>query len=105
MLMPTITLHRKKPEITLNKKVYQEIYSDPRWISIRTYKTKENPLCEKCEELGIVTIMDEVHHKIPFQKGKTAQEIERLAFDIDNVISVCASCHHKLHQGLRYKNY
>lgn len=100
--MPTICLGKKKPrQRTLNKQLYQDIYQDPRWKRLRAAKFGVNPLCEKCEEKGKVTLTQEVHHKIPFQTGKTQEEIEALAFDWDNLQSLCVPCHKEADRKLR----
>jgi 5-methylcytosine-specific restriction protein A len=92
--MPFLNLGRKKPrDRTVNKGLYQEIYQDKRWRLLRQIKFEENPLCECCEAKGIVTQTEEIHHKIPFQTGKTKEEIEALAFDYDNLLSDCVPCH------------
>lgn len=92
--MPTINLgQQKRREPTINKKLYQNIYQDKRWKLIRQIKFEENPVCECCEAKGRVTQTREIHHKIPFQTGKTKEEIEVLAFDWDNLVSLCVQCH------------
>lgn len=104
--MPTINLKKpcgckKKKSITRNKRDFQEIYQDPRWISLRDWKRRENPLCEVCESLGRVKQMDDVHHIRPFWTGKNKDEVESLAFDPDNVMSVCKKCHADIHWKMR----
>lgn len=100
--MPTIKLLRRKRDNvpTVRKGLYQDIYQDRRWLNLRNHKRRVNPLCERCMELNKVTPMDEVHHKIPFDTGKTKDEIESLAFDWDNLESVCEPCHKTRHKEL-----
>jgi len=102
--MPTINLGQRKRAVrTVNKQLYQNIYQDPRWKRLRAAKFRANPLCEKCEAKGMVVMAQEVHHKIPFQTGTTPEEIERLAFDYDNLESLCIPCHKEADKN--YKNY
>jgi 5-methylcytosine-specific restriction endonuclease McrA len=106
--MPHINLGRRKPrDRTINKGLYQDIYQDKRWKTIRQAKFEENPLCELCEAAGRVTQTEEVHHKRPFQTGTTPEEIEILAFDWDNLQSLCTPCHKeedkKIREGTRVK--
>ena len=55
----------------------------------------ENPLCEVCEAQGRVTLADQVHHR---QKFVVNNRIDKgLAFDFDNLQSVCVDCHSKAH--------
>jgi 5-methylcytosine-specific restriction protein A len=63
-------------------------------------KFRDNPVCEICDAKGITKQTEEIHHKIPFERGTTLAEIERLAFDYDNLISVCIDCHKELHRHL-----
>lgn len=60
-------------------------------------KIRRNPLCELCEEHGVVTPVEEVHHKISFMRTQDVQERARLAYDIDNLQSLCRSCHQYQH--------
>jgi len=96
--VPRINLGKKnKPPQSLNKDFYQHIYADRRWKSIRDWKRRDNPLCEKCEKEGRVRQMDHVHHIISFITGRNKDEIEELAYDKNNVMSVCEECHAELH--------
>lgn len=92
--MPTINLGKpKRRDKTVNKKAQQAIYQDPRWKRLRASKIQDNPLCECCEAKGIVTQTQEVHHKKPWETGATPEEQEELAFDYNNLLSVCTPCH------------
>jgi 5-methylcytosine-specific restriction endonuclease McrA len=62
---------------------------------------QNNPICERCEARGRVTPTSEVHHKKPFDTGRTEEEIEELAFDYDNLKSVCEPCHEEAHKELK----
>jgi 5-methylcytosine-specific restriction protein A len=101
--MPVIKLLKTKrdPVPTIRKGKYQEIYQDKRWRRLRAAKLRANPLCERCEARGRVTPTEEVHHKIPFDQGTTAEEIEELAFDWDNLMSVCDPCHNEEHEKIK----
>jgi 5-methylcytosine-specific restriction protein A len=102
--MPTITLAKSKPrEATINKAAYQKVYNTPRWKRLRACKVAENPLCEACEAKGLTTPVAEVHHRVPFDISGINLE---LAYDYDNLVSLCVECHKeahaKLHQPLRH---
>ena len=100
--MPTINLGKPKSrERTVNKQLYQDFYQDPRWRALRDQKIRNNPVCEQCEARGKTILAREVHHKIPFQLGRTPEEIEHLAFDYDNTESLCVPCHKKADQDIR----
>ena len=59
------------------------------WKRIRDRYAAEHPLCEKCLEEGRVTLMEEVHHILPVSRGGT--------HDRANLMSLCRSCHNKIH--------
>jgi 5-methylcytosine-specific restriction enzyme A len=102
--MPTIKLQKKKQrEVTVNKAAYQAIYNTPRWKRLRAEKVMNNPLCEKCldKKPPVIKQTEEVHHKKPFEIARSQDEIEALAFDYDNLISLCIECHKEEHVKLR----
>lgn len=101
--MPTINRKINKPARvpTQMKAIYQDIYQDIRWKKLRRWKRQRNPLCEDCLALDplVVTKMDEVHHIIPWQTGVTPEQQQDLAYDPDNIISLCIPHHKKRHQN------
>lgn len=93
--MPNIKLlNKKKRDKTYNKEAYQDVYSNPRWKKLRSYKLCINPVCEVCSANGKTTMTQEVHHIVPFSIRPD------LAYDIDNLMSVCIECHKELHVKL-----
>ena len=62
------------------------------WKRIRDRYAKEHPLCERCFDQGRVTLMDEVHHIVPVNRGGT--------HDVSNLMSLCRSCHNIIHHEL-----
>ena len=59
------------------------------WKRIRDSYAAAHPLCERCLAEGRATAMDEVHHIIPISQGGTHAR--------DNLMSLCRSCHNKIH--------
>lgn len=59
------------------------------WSRIRASYAKEHPFCELCFEKGIIVPVQEVHHKLPLAEGGS--------HDRGNLMSLCKSCHAKLH--------
>jgi 5-methylcytosine-specific restriction protein A len=59
-----------------------------RWRKVREMYVKISPLCEMCEAEGRVVPVEEVHHKIPLDKGGTD--------DFGNLMSLCKSCHSRI---------
>lgn len=62
------------------------------WARIRERYVREHPLCEMCLEEGRYTPVEEVHHIIPVSRGGTNAR--------SNLMSVCKSCHNKIHIAL-----
>ncbi len=62
------------------------------WRKIRERYANAHPLCEKCLEEGRYRPLDEVHHIVPIKKGGTHDE--------SNLMSLCKSCHTKIHKEL-----
>ena len=62
------------------------------WTKIRSRYVMEHPLCERCLEKGRLTPVEEVHHILSVSQGGT--------HDTENLMSLCQSCHTKLHHEL-----
>ena len=85
-----------------------EIYNSKEWKELTILKKRVNPLCEQCikdgEAIGIpggyVKSVECVHHIIPIETARTKDEMKRLAFDWNNLMSLCKSCHARIHKEL-----
>ena len=62
------------------------------WKRIRDRYAAAHPLCEVCLKEGRLTPVDEVHHIVPISQGGTHAR--------DNLMSLCRSCHTKIHHDL-----
>ena len=62
------------------------------WRKIRNRYAEAHPLCEQCLKEGRMTPMEEVHHIIPVDRGGTNE--------VSNLMSLCHSCHEKIHVAL-----
>ena len=101
-MSPRINLGKTKVrDRTVNKKAQQAIYQNPRWKRLRKIKFQDNPLCELCEAKGIVVQTQEVHHIRPWETGITQEEQQDLAYDYDNLLSVCVPCHKEEDRRIR----
>lgn len=79
-----------------NDKEYQAIYKNPRWKMVRKQAlVKANGLCEACIKQGKISYVDDVHHKIPIKVNMAK------AYDINNLICLCRSCHMEAHKELK----
>lgn len=77
----------------------QKIYQSKTWKDLRHSKIIHDPCCEVCAMMGVVKIGQEVHHLISFMTGATDEEITKLAYDYNNLITVCRHCHNRIHNG------
>lgn len=62
------------------------------WRVIRKRYISGHPLCEKCLEENRMTKAEHVHHIKPLSLGGTNDE--------ENLMSLCKSCHSKIHAEL-----
>lgn len=60
------------------------------WRKIRTRYVHKQPLCEECLKHGRFVPVEEVHHIVPISEGGTNDE--------SNLMSLCRSCHEKIHE-------
>jgi 5-methylcytosine-specific restriction protein A len=58
------------------------------WHKVRNMKLSENPLCERCEKNGKITIAVLVHHR----DRNPRNNLE------DNLESLCGMCHQEEHK-------
>ena len=78
-----------------------EIYNSREWKELRIAKLRStNGLCEECLKEGIITAARCVHHVVPIETARTKEEMRRLAFDWNNLMSLCKSCHARIHKEL-----
>jgi 5-methylcytosine-specific restriction protein A len=94
--MPSINLGRKKQrDKTFGKQKAQKVYQNRQWKWMREEKFAMNPVCERCESLGKTSPTEEVHHK------QTIEAAPDLAFDWDNLESLCEQCHEIRHKEMK----
>ena len=101
--MPTIQKTRRKrngsrysdPET--KHAISQKIYNGTRWRNLRRSYLMEHPLCEMCLSEGITTPACEVHHIRHINVGNDELEMMDIAYDSNNLMALCSSCHDKIH--------
>lgn len=81
-----------------HSKEYTKIMNSQRWQSLRNKTLKERPYCERCQCKGIQTDAQVIHHIKPIESGHSTEEYKRLAFDPDNLQSLCHQCHADIHR-------
>jgi 5-methylcytosine-specific restriction endonuclease McrA len=88
---------RRKGKVDLRQA--QQVRSSAKWKKVRWLKITMNPLCEDPHGFharkGTTETATQVHHII------SAGSRPDLAFDAENLMSVCASCHARLEALIR----
>lgn len=69
----------------------QKFYKSYTWKRLREQKLNKNSLCEMCLKEGKTIKAEIVHHITDLRKGGSK-------LSIDNLVSVCFSCHEKIHK-------
>ena len=67
----------------------QRFYSTARWKLARAVKLGRDPLCEEHLRQGRTVVATQVHHKVP------RKDRPDLSLVVENLESLCASCHSK----------
>lgn len=91
---------------------YQKLLNSKRWHEVKAYvKRRAGGLCERCRREGIeagvpggfLTPGVDCHHIIPVESANPdiPGEMERLAYDVNNIELLCVACHIKTHEELR----
>ena len=89
---------------------YQRLLNSRRWFEVKKIVwQRSGGLCERCRREGIaagilpdgyITPGVDCHHIKPVESAKTEQEMERLAYDVNNIELLCIPCHIKTHQEM-----
>lgn len=79
-------------------KEYQRLLNSKRWRELRMWKLNKNPLCELCEADGYYRSAIDIHHKVPVESATTLAEMEARCFNVNNLQSLCISCHARIHK-------
>ena len=94
-------------------KRYKHLLNSKRWAEVkRIVWQRAGGLCERCRREGIaagilpdgyITPGVDCHHKIPVESANPdiPGEIERLAYNVDNVELLCVACHIRTHKEMR----
>lgn len=89
---------------------HNKMFNDKRWPAIKAFVwQRDGGLCRICKREGIENGVDggyivsgfACHHVIPFESAKSKVEMERLFFDVNNIILVCKDCHAKIHKDMK----
>lgn len=75
----------------------RKIYNSERWRRLRAWKFASNPLCEMCLKDNKVVPAEDIHHIVSFMNTDDTTQRYSLAYDFDNLMSLCKQCHQKVH--------
>lgn len=75
------------------------VYNRTLWRDLRDWKRRKDPLCEVCRMRGRITPGSDIHHLETFTGAGDEAERDRLAYDPENLLTVCDRCHRELHHG------
>lgn len=85
---------------TTARKERMKVYNTTLWRRLSEQKKRENPLCEICSMTQIIRPATDVHHLQTFTTAVSDEQRDALAYDWDNLISLCDQCHNSIHHGL-----
>ena len=77
----------------------RKIYQSQRWRMLRIAKLSDTPLCEMCGRKGVVRPAVDVHHVVSFMSTDDDVRRKALAYDYNNLMSLCKECHQFIHNG------
>ena len=81
------------------KHISELVYNTPTWKNIRRSMLMCHPLCQNC----LRNLASEIHHVKPLTSATDDAELLYLAFDTGNLMTVCETCHHDLHNIMKKK--
>lgn len=83
----------------MHGKEYIKLMNSKEWRQLRAAKLSKDPYCEECLKHGEHRFASVVHHRVEVESGLTPADCKRLAFDINNLESVCPQCHREIHRN------
>ena len=90
-ILPPLYNYRKPKQTR-----HDPFYDKQRWRDLTISHRKEEPLCRKCKERGIVTAGTLVDHIVPRLEGGDE-------WDEDNLQTLCDRCHQSKRQSEKNK--
>ena len=94
--MPTLQKPSKQKSRTFNRQDRQKIYQSAKWKKLRLAKLMADPLCELCLQNNKIVPAVDIHHKDSFLNYTGNKRLD-VAYNYNNLLSVCKECHSQLH--------
>lgn len=84
---------------------YHKLLKSYKWQQLRARYLTQHPVCELCEKKNKTSLAKVVHHVVPVEDAKDVGLMEALAYDWNNLMALCDSCHEQIHHelGSRFK--
>lgn len=79
---------------------YHKLLKSYRWQQLRSRYLAKHPICENCEKNNKTSLAKVVHHVVPVEDAKDVGLMESLAYDWNNLMALCESCHDQIHYNL-----
>ena len=86
---PPIAKSSRTPRAKVNNK-HDIIYST-QWKKISKAYREYYPVCQRCEYIGTISHRSTIHLSVHHIRGRIKYPL--LAFDYDNLLTLCAPCH------------
>lgn len=84
----------KAPQLFAKRPPWVKWYKTANWARLRLSQLAKEPVCRSCKSLGVITAADTVDHDKPHRGNP------KLFWDIENLQSLCKSCHSSHKQRL-----
>lgn len=79
-----------------------QLYNTQTWRHLREAHLMLHPTCCRCAQQGVTSPATEVHHITPISSaGDNPLAMQQLAYDPQNLMSLCERCHHEMHNAMR----
>jgi 5-methylcytosine-specific restriction endonuclease McrA len=82
---------RREYDQAARDRAAKAFYHTRAWLNLRRIKLADTPYCEDCHGRGELVPASHVHHVVEISDDWS------LRLDLDNLRSLCASCHSRVH--------
>ena len=90
---------RREYDRTRRDRIAKAFYHTQAWLKLRLIKLADVPYCESCHARGELTPASHVHHVVEIKDDWSRR------LDMDNLRSLCHSCHSQAHMRRRESYY
>ena len=98
----TAYIYKPKRKPSARYKERQKLYQMKQWKALTEWFRMNHPLCQICEEKGLTTPAEHVHHiQSPFDYGLSQSEWIARLLDEDNLMCLCRDCHNEIHGNIK----